>query len=311
MARRLVPPVRRLVSPFVNIIHRVEDRVATRRRAKGAPAQAVVSLVICVVAGPKDEVGVEDLLDSARCYLGSSYRVILVDDSGGLNIARLARTFPEVDYLRNSRLEGLKNLDNSFRTAYLHALKKYSFKAILRIDTDALITGHGIGPEIVEKVARHPDAGMFGSYRTKCTGEVRDFTPIAEQFKRSPNHWEKLISKAKVHGYELGEHAQGGAYIVSFDCLSAMKDAGLLERRTNSETFVSEDGIFSLYVRSLGYQIVDFAENGPMAIAARGLPLTKEEIVAQDKKIVHSVKYSAADLLIRNFFRERRVQVLD
>ena len=315
--RRTLRVARLISSPLANLVYWVEYRASTPLLPSGEAGIGSssnsrmpidLSVIICVVAGPNDDLGIRDLLNSARCYLGSSYRVIVTDDSGGLRIARVTREFKEVDYLRNWKLRGIKGLDNSLRRAFSYALQNYRFDAVLRIDADALITGHGLIEDIIGYLKTHPEAGMLGSYRETCTGAIRDFRPIAQQFDKNPEYWRSLLQKATQYGYVLGEHAQGGAYVVSYNCLQAMASAGLLAPRRGRTTFVSEDGIFSLYVRALGYEIHDFARTGPFAIAWRGLPLSPEEITTQGKKVVHSVKYSKDDLRIRDYFREFRVR---
>lgn len=270
----------------------------------GTPAE--LSLVVCVVVGPNEERGIRDLLDAARCYLGKSCRVVVVDDSGGLQIARLTRTYGNVDYLRNWKLRGFRGLENSLRQAYAFALQNYRFMAMLKVDTDAMITGPGLAHDILTYLESHPEAGMLGSYRETCTGARRSFVSIARLFEKDLQHWTPLIQQASRYGYELGEHAQGGAYVVSYNCLHAMAAVGHLAPHKIRKTWVSEDGVFSLYVRALGYEIHDFARNGPLAIAWRGLPMPPNEIVAQGKKVIHSVKYSKEDLLVRDYFRQRR-----
>jgi len=269
------------------------------------PKKAEVDLVVCIVAGPGQLIGILDILDSIRKYLDGIYRVIVVDDSCTLKIWSAIRKNSEVDYIRNWKRLGIENIYESLLKAYLYALKNYRFKALLRIDTDALITGQGLVHDIVSHFAAHPEAGMLGSYRVTCTGGMGDFSPIASQFQRNLNHWGQIIEKAQKNGYEIGEHAQGGAYVLSFLCLQDMYNAGYLKAR-HGGSYVAEDGIFSLYVRALGYEIHDFAKNGPFAIAWRGLPIPKEEVVRQGKKVIHSVKFTPEDLQIREYFRRLR-----
>jgi hypothetical protein len=269
------------------------------------PKKAEVDLVVCIVAGPGQLIGILDILDSIRRYLDGIYRVIVVDDSCTLKIWSAIRKSSEVDYIRNWKRLGIEGIYESLLKAYLYALKNYRFKALLRIDTDALITGQGLVHDVISYFITHPKAGMLGSYRETCTGAIRDFSPAAEQFKKSWDTWKNLIEKAQEKGYELGENVQGGAYIISYQCLKDMHHKGyLLKKRKGS--YVSEDFIFPLYVRALGYEIHDFAKNGPFAIAWRGLPIPKEEVVRQGKKVIHSVKFTPEDLQAREYFRRLR-----
>lgn len=267
-----------------------------------------LDFIICTVVGPGSGqlLGLKDLLDSARCYIDGKYKIIVVDDSVGLRAVMLCKNYKEVDCLRNWRPNGIKGLYQSLLKAYIYALKHYEFQALIKMDTDAMIIGQGLVNDVISYFTAHPEAGMLGSYRKTCTGTLRDFLPAVDQFKRSWDTWKDLIEEAQKKGYELGENVQGGAYIISYQCLKKIYDNGYLIDRRNS-FYISEDFIFSLYVRAAGYEIHDFATNGkPFAIAWRGLPISKEEAVKLNKKVIHSVKFTSEDIEIRDYFRKIR-----
>jgi len=281
-------------------------RMLTREdRNGGYDLKIEVDLVICVVAGPEPLRGILDLLDSAKRYIDGSYRFIIVDDSCTLRIWRAIRKKEVVDYIRNWKHSGIKGLYGSLQKAYLYALRNYRFAALLKVDTDTIITGEGLVHDIKSHFVSHAGTGMLGSYRLTCLGIPRDFSPIASQFERDYDLWKYIIEKAEKNGYRLGEHAQGGAYVISYSCLHDMLRSRYLTLGQKG-SYVAEDGIFSLFVRALGYTIDEFAYNGPFAIAWTGLPLSTEEIVKQSKKVVHSVKFTAEELQVREYFSRLR-----
>jgi len=81
--------------------------------------------------------------------------------------------------------------------------------------------------DIIGYLKTHPEAGMLGSYRETCTVAKRNFRPIAKQFDGNPEYWRSLLQRVSQYGYVLGEHALGGAYVLSYNCLQAMASAGL------------------------------------------------------------------------------------
>lgn len=273
--------------------------------------QKELDLVICVVVGPGERIGIIDLIESAKCYLKGKYRIIVVDDSGSLNVWRSVRKYSEVVYLRNYRRLGFYKLPQTVRKTFRYALQHYHFKALIKMDPDALFTGPGLIKDILDYYATHPIAGLLGSYRVTCTGTKRDLLHGAKLLKKNWDYWRKTIDKAQSWGYELGAHAQGGAYVLSRLCLQDMEQAGYLINNPGGSR-VSEDVTVSLYVKSLGYEIHEFAKSGqPFDIAWRGLPISKEEIVKQEKKAIHSIKYTPEDLQIRDYFRNIRKSYSD
>ncbi len=265
-----------------------------------------LDLVICVPVGPGEVLGIVDLIESAKCYLDGRYRFVVVDDSGSLEVWRAVRKYSEVDYLRNWRRRGFRKLPQTIRKCYRYALQNYQFPFILKIDADALITGPGLIHDIKEHVTRHPKAGMLGSYRITSENTTREFSLMGDILKENWIYWKEIIEKAQRFGYELGENTQGGAYVITRPCLEDMQRAGYLIAKPRGTVYV-EDVTFSLYSRSLGYELHDFAKVGqPFAIAWRGLPIPKEEVVKQGKKVIHSVKYATEDIQIRDYFRKIR-----
>jgi hypothetical protein len=298
-----------VLAPLCNLVYLVltaYERTATRIWHSGKPQyeqSGEIDLILCFAVGPGELVGVEDILASARSYIGTTYRVVVVDDSGTIAVWRTVRKCADVDYIRNWRPLGFAGLPKSLSKAFRHALKNYEgFKALLKVDTDSLVTGPGIGQDIVSYFEANRGVGMLGSYRFTCTGAVRDFSSVGDLLRQDLRYWLEPVEKARQYGYEMGEHAQGGAYALSRACVEDMERAGYLDARVRGSMNL-EDIIFSLYVRSLGYEIHEFAMKGPFAIAYRGLPIPKEEVVRQHKKVVHSVKFDDEDLEIRDYFR--------
>ncbi len=262
-----------------------------------------VPLVLVMAVGPGERLGALEVLDSARVFFEGPYRVVVVDDSGEIGTWRALARYAEVDILHNWRRRGLARLLASLQRAYRHVLSRYDFEAVLKVDTDALITGPGLDADILAALRGHPEAGMAGS---------RSWHPDwARRLEENMPMWGPLIHQAEQHGYRRGESVFGGAYVLSRRCLAAL-DAGGFLRLTPTGPRIGEDVTFSLCVRSLGYELHNLGgPEQPFAMAWRELPMPPREILSRGKKVVHAVKFSPNDLASRAVFaRARRRAVL-
>lgn len=265
-----------------------------------------VPFLIVMAVGPGERLGALELLDSARTYLRGPYRAIVVDDTGDLGTWRAISAYPEVDLLRNWRRRGFRHLVASLQRAYRYAVAQYAFEAILKVDTDTLITGSDLDADILAFVREHPSAGMLGSQ----TWPERVDPSWGERLEENLAIWRPIIERAERQGYRLGDSVQGGAYVLSRPCLDALAAQGFLHYTPRGPR-IPEDVTFSLFVRALGYELQDFS--GPMepfALAYRGLLMPPRELLGRGKKVVHSVKLTPEDILHRIVFARARHRVL-
>lgn len=265
-----------------------------------------VPLVLVMAVGPRERLGALELLDSARVYFQGPYRVVIVDDSGEIETWWALTRYPEADVLHNWRRRGFRYLLASLQRAYRHVLRRYECEAILKVDTDALITGAGLDRDILETVRAHPTLGLAGSR----SWPEREDANWGRRLEENMAMWGPLIHQAARHGYQRGESVLGGAYVLSRSCLVAIDAAGFL-RLTPSGPRIAEDVTFSLFVRAVGYEIWELAgPTQPFALAYRGLPMPPREVLARGKKVIHSVKFAESDLSIRNLFARSRRRAL-
>ncbi len=273
-------------------------RSRQREKARHVP----LLLVVPVGPGPGQRLGALEILDSARAFLQGPYRVIIVDDSGEIATWLALARYPEVDLLRNWRRRGLQDLLASLQRGYRHALTRYEFEAILRMDTDALITGPAVDVDILAFLRDHRNVGILGSR----SWPDRNDAHWARRLDENLTMWGPLIEQAERRGYQRGESVLGGAYVISRRCLDAFDAQGFL-RLTPSGPRIAEDVIFSLCARALGYDLSEFAgPTQPFALAWRGLPMPPTEILARGKTVTHSVKFEPEDLRSRTIFRRAR-----
>jgi hypothetical protein len=270
------------------------------------PKRRDVPFLIVLVVGPGEQLGALEVLDSARAYCRGPYRAIVVDDTGDLTTWAALRRYPEVDLLRNWRRRGFRYLLNSLQRAYRRAERCYDAEALLKLDTDALITGPGLDADILRFVREHPAAGLVGSR----SWPERNDALWKEKLEANLETWGPLMAQAERHGYQRGEAVLGGAYVMTRQCLRALGAGGYLAR-TPTGPRIAEDVTFSLFSRALGFELVELAgPQQPLALAWRGLTMPPQEIMARGKKAIHSVKFLPPDLRVRGFFAKQRRRTL-
>lgn len=269
---------------------------------KRLPTAPQVPLILTMAVGPGGLLGALELLDSARAFLRGPYRAVIVDDSGELSTWLWLRRYREVTILRNFRRRGIPGLLASLQRTYRHTLRAYDFAAILRVDQDALITGPGVDGDILGFLRDHPRAGMIGS-RSWPDRTDHVWRQVLEENK---SMWGPLLRRAQEHGYVTGESVLGGAYVLSRACVAALDKHGYLDLAP-SGAYLPEDVIFSVLTQAAGFELHEFAgPDQPFALAWRGLPMPPAQILANGKKVVHSVKFEPADLSIRAIFARNR-----
>jgi hypothetical protein len=247
----------------------------------------------------------DDTLRSVRIFMPSA-SILAVDNTVNGIPSEMAKSFG-LDIIRcpsNGKRSIHGQLYFNFSNALKYTITNYDFKTALRLDDDALLIGPGAAEEAIQYFKDHPDVGCLGSYRVTCTGSLRDFSPPREIIGREsgvigairdPRRWKllrNLLDLARQNGYEDGEHALAAAMFLSRSCVLKMNELGFLGRRELINSKLGDDQIFGLLVAAAGFRTEDFATEGrPLGLALRGLPASPGELVAMNKKIVHSVKF--------------------
>lgn len=285
-------------------------------------------LVVVIPVGPNCKIEfVKDTIESIIHYCLCRYKIILIDDSKKDICSILKKDFPELDVIFNEQQYGLLGgLYITLSHAFTYALDHYQFKVLLRMDTDALITGFNPQEEAIQMFEKNSKIGIAGFI--KRGKEPRDFAGNAVE-----NYWpmhqittyaltwrflskpranlalRKLLIKALLNGYEMGTNVFGGAYIVSELYLQKLREAKMLPDYGIRKIYLEEDHIFGLLTKAVDFELGDLETgNLPFGVAWRGLPTSPEELYTRGKKIIHSTKVwkdmSEAD--IRSFFRDKR-----
>ena len=280
-------------------------------------------LVVVIPIGPTCNAEyITDTVDSILHYTTASLKIIFADDSQKQTGDLLKSIYTNADVVTTAKSMGkLCGLYINLSQAFQHALQHYSFTALLRMDTDALIIGDDPVREAVQLFKQHPDIGIAGQYPLDYNGNEWDkgwprfqlsrFTHILKMWKRPLVNFQlrKHYKRAVKHGYIMGESVFGGACFYSNKCLAAMNDAGLLKKEIFKTLDLEEDHLFAILAKSVGMNFGDLSSgNKPFACAWKNLPASPEQLYETHKKIIHSVRgyNNIKEPEIRRFFRQRR-----
>ncbi len=293
-----------------------------------------IKYVTCIFLVPfydNDIASLLDTLDSINYHIQSDKVIIAVDDCVNKHNSRKVEE-NDVENLLIYRSpvfsgwprNGYGSLFCKLYQGIEYALKQYRFDYLIKLDTDALLTGN----ELVEHLERYfnqhsSEIGQIGSYRVKADGSKRTkwrwtlyllfLVYLKKQLSRESVIWSRCLPAARENGYKLGESMLGGAYIYKYDCIKKIIELypySKIDGDKLFDTMIGEDVLFSLLTFASGYKIGDFARPGdPMAIAHKNLPLPREDIIQLRKQIIHSVKEGLSgesETELRAYFKKFR-----
>ncbi|WP_276365525.1 glycosyltransferase family 2 protein [Chryseolinea sp. H1M3-3] len=289
-----------------------------------------VDLVVVVPIGPACKVEfILDTLASVKHYVRCNCKLVISDDSQHPTVYEIIhRTYPDAIILKTRKNHGKGlGLYTTLSMAYRFALDHFDFRALLRLDTDALIIGPNAEDHIFEYFMHNPDVGLAGRY-VKGLRALDDFGNVWENggramivsiakiftrfYLRHPvTYWKirDLIFKALDNGYEMGDLIFGGTYAFSRTGLEKLSEHGLLPLPNAFGTELEEDHTFSVLICAVGLRLGDLASNShPFACTWKGLPARPEALLDANKKIIHSTRYwqELNEAEVRKYFKEIR-----
>ncbi|MEJ7911791.1 MAG: hypothetical protein WKF70_01455 [Chitinophagaceae bacterium] len=281
-------------------------------------------VIVVIPVGPNSSVAfVVDTLRSYAFHTASTYKIVIADDSHqGLGTA-IQSDFPEADVIGSAKpMGGWAGLYIMLSEAYQHALLNYNFKALLKIDTDALVIGSEPEREALALFHEQPFMGIAGQYPLDYHGVQWDLGWPKDRILNGVTTWKfikrpianialrKQYKQAVANGYKAGESVFGGAYFVNYSLVAKLYEQELLPNRKFITLNLGEDHIFALLSLAMGFQLGDLASgNLPFGCAWKGLAAHPEELLQRNKKIIHSTRYwqNMDEEEIRSWFRARRV----
>ena len=289
-------------------------------------------LVVVLPIGPNDNTDfIVDTLKSIYFYCKCDLKLIFADDSQQDLGQLIKKKFPEADNLVNIKSNGLGGgLYITLALAFKHAIENYSFKTLLRIDTDALVIGQNPQQDAEMLFLKNPNVGLGGLF--KFGNEIIDFNNnvFDNRWPRSylydiTSTWKMLkrpianialrkhFIKAFANGFNIGDNIFGGAYFLSERLLIAMNGAGMLPDYKLKNSRMEEDHIFSLLAKAVNFDIGEMGSGElPFGVFWKKLPASPEQLLAKKKKIIHSTRAweNLNEYDIRGYFANIRNAVL-
>jgi hypothetical protein len=303
-------------------MRRVPGNATRARRAAAADAADLAPLdsrreyraVYIVPAGPGDWVPLRDTIESILAYEGDGAKVVVVDD-GSVDCRRAAvqAQFPQVEVARRRWPSGgpPRNLP-VVADGIRFALRHYSFPVLLKMDTDALVTGASPSLAAARLFEARPQAGMAGTIYTRADGQPESYEwdrwvlPHSERWSPSAR---RLMRRARAGGYD-GAKVHGGIYAVSRPALEAVEASGDLAWPSPWWTPLGEDFWLSVIVLANGFELASMGAPGEaFAVASKFTPIANDRVLAEGKLAIHSVRRGADgedEEEVRRFFRRAR-----
>lgn len=254
--------------------------------------------------------------------------MIIMDDSGSkMHGEALQKEFPDIlVHKTEPRYQG-KGLAgrHAYETVRLlkFAVENFWFDVILRVDSDALITGDDIHIPLKEIFDRYPNVGMIGRYWINTEGyriHRGESAFLIDRLFRFPRRYaffwgvtqfKKILRVAQSNGYVYGELVLGCATAYNYECAFRLTKFIDHFKGLRGIRGLAEDYFTTIFVKYVNMDLGNAGHpEGPMAVNLKGIPWSLEETVQKDKKIIHSIKnddrYTQDE--IRAFFRKYRNQ---
>ena len=284
-----------------------------------------VDVVVVMPVGPgSNPEFIADTIRSYIYYTRVSYKFILADDSREGIANRVKEWFTGIDIIYTEKaMGGWAGLYITLSIAYKHALDHFRFKALLKLDTDALVIGSKPEAAALLLFRNHPQVGIAGQYPLEYNGEPWDIewprrrilngTTTWKFIRRPYSNWylRKLFLKARSNGYEAGESVFGGAYFMNELYLEKLLKEGMLPEYKLKTANLGEDHLFALLACATGFTLGNLSSPGmPFACAWKGLPASPDQLYNEGKKIIHSTRswQHMKEQEIREWFRNKRQQ---
>lgn len=286
-------------------------------------------LIIVIPVGPNCKAEyIIDTIKSVIYYTSCKFKIIISDDSQKQTGNDIKKIFAYIDVITTTKVFGLQaGLYITLSNVYKFAINNYNFNLLLRLDTDALITGFEPQAEAVELFKKNPKIALAGLYRRgiwprdSFDNKINNFYPrmriISSAFgwriiQRPVANFtmRKIALKAFLNGYELGENIFGGAYFISKMFLIKLDEEGLLPNYKLKYVQLEEDHIFSMLVKYFDFDFGDLESgNLPFGCSWKGLPASPAELYNRGKKIIHSTRLwkDMKEPEIRQYFRNKRI----
>jgi hypothetical protein len=276
---------------------------AAARRAARADGPAPASrgrfrIVYLVLCGPGELEPLSDLIESIRVWEGDAAKVLVVEDAtSDVRWPAVRERHPMVDVVRATwPTGGPPRLSPPIARGFATALERFDFDVLCKLDTDALVTGPGLGERAAERFAADPRLGMLGTLGMRADGVPEDYSYDAWVLAHE-RRWSRTVcdrlARARAGTYD-GRKVHGGVYVLGRRALEAVAAAGDLDRDPPWWSQIGEDLWFSLAVCAAGFELGSWGAPGePTASASKWLPVPIASVRERGLLAVHSVRRGA------------------
>lgn len=290
-----------------------------------------VRLLVLIPIGPgSNEAYCRDTIDSIRHYCVADRAIVIIDDTGGDLVERIAADYgDEISICKTERMPGDHRI--LFKGQYVvncalglrFCYERFDFDLLLRLDTDALMCGHGIEDAAQAEFDDDPRLGHLGSIKIRCDHHLNNYwriarrirfemlTPVALLKHKNGFHLRNVVRLGRKGGYIMGDHAIAPGSFFNQECIRRMYETGWLHDKIWRYTGLNDDHLFSIMVYAVGLIIGNFAVGSlPLAVWWRGIEWTPEKILRKGKMVVHSTRScgSMTEDEVRGVFRSVRAK---
>jgi hypothetical protein len=185
--------------------------------------------------------------------------------------------------------------------AFTHVLDSFEARFVLKMDSDALVTGYGLFDDALAFMAQNPKVGIFGRHLINADGSVKSYKMHTDLMNhemsvsrrllgRLPS-WYPVAKQALKAGWNLGENVFGGGCFITWDCIREMQKRGFFDLDLGRwRSRLPEDVYLTMCAVAAGFDRAHFAApDGPLCMAWRDLPFPAREIYRKGYKLIHSV----------------------
>jgi hypothetical protein len=279
----------------------------------------------------------QDTLESVATYMPPDQSVLCLIDNTGDNRYD-GFTCGDIDriHIRRSDIYAYRDVPQSvFGPLWLEQMRVFAevrrmvdFSLVLRLDTDALVTGPSPHCDILQAAEAMPGVGILGAFTVRGNGapKIDDMREVGRSLQRemslrksrrralrsfgslrSSFALKKLYRHARRNGYELGLTVTGGAAFMTRSLIDRWIEMGLHELNALRFSRLTDDVLFGLCTYAAGHRLYD-APVGVMAVNWQGLSYPPEELTRRQIKVIHSTKAETVEeeAAIRQHFATAR-----
>ena len=208
--------------------------------------------------------------------------------------------------------------------------ERYDYDVVLRLDTDALVTGPSPHRDILAASTQQPRAGIFGAFSERGDGtkKASDMYKVGEKLRyemsihrsrrqllKKPARLacslalKRLYWRARRNGYQAGYTVTGGAAFMMRPLIDRWCEMGLHRLDALRFSSLTDDVLFGLCTYAAGFYLSDGPPN-ILAVNWIGMPMSPIEVIARGVKVIHSIKTSELEEQndIRKYFATIRLQ---